>query len=530
MCCGGMILDSVKDEAGWTEAKKHIRKLITKDMLGAAKNKLPAYLFLTKEDGELWGYCTGCGRKMKLAHDAKTLEHDYRHNHNVTCPKCGGNVTCKDAWRGRSRLIDKMVMIYYKKSAVTDRAIVGIEALYERDYSGDYTKTETTATIEDVYIFEHGKPGVRFKNAGWGTSAVTMERCRNCTTHKISNPYGYGYLYELVEDTHSLLETIGKTTFRRTGIAKEIACGNINPYEHCMFSVEVLNLISKYPCCEYIIKMGAGKLIEEAATVTLGKAVNWRGNSAEKVLKLTKKQLAEIKKTKTHLYRNLLESMQTLGEDFALEDVKWIADGWRAQELKDLAEKAEEPMRKIYTYLRKQNEKRGHVKYGALRDLRDYWAECKTLKMDPSDDTIRWPKCLAKAHTETSKRIKYIEDKKHDEQIQRNLAELKAYFLENEDYIIRPAATTQEIINEGNALCHCVGGYAKSYANGNTIICFIRTKDNPNMPFYTVEFNTKGTLIQCRGLKNKGYGEDIKAFLGLVQKQIEQSKARKAAW
>ena len=85
------------------------------------------------------------------------------------------------------------------------------------------------------------------------------------------------------------------------------------------------------------------------------------------------------------------------------------------------------------------------MKYGALRDLRDYWAECKTLKMDPSDDTIRWPKCLAKAHTETSKRIKYIEDKKHDEQIQRNLAELKAYFLENTAWAATQKAMRMEI-------------------------------------------------------------------------------------
>lgn len=60
-----------------------------------------------------------------------------------------------------------------------------------------------------------------------------------------------------------------------------------------------------------------------------------------------------------------------------------------------------------------------------------------------------------------------------------------------------------EIILEGKMLQHCVGGYVQRHADGKTNILFIRKKDEPDMPYFTVEVSNDYQIIQCHGYKNE---------------------------
>ena len=53
----------------------------------------------------------------------------------------------------------------------------------------------------------------------------------------------------------------------------------------------------------------------------------------------------------------------------------------------------------------------------------------------------------------------------------------------------RPARKLIELIDEGNALNHCVGSYVDSYANGRTDILFLRRAEEPDKPWRTIEFS-----------------------------------------
>ena len=79
---------------------------------------------------------------------------------------------------------------------------------------------------------------------------------------------------------------------------------------------------------------------------------------------------------------------------------------------------------------------------------------------------------------------------------------LDDYFFSAEGLTLRPAFTAAEIVAEGNYLKHCVAGYVDRYAEGGTVICFLRDDRNLNKPRYTVEFSTDGRLVQCRGYQN----------------------------
>jgi hypothetical protein len=104
------------------------------------------------------------------------------------------------------------------------------------------------------------------------------------------------------------------------------------------------------------------------------------------------------------------------------------------------------------------------------------------------------------------------------------------YIFEDEDYIIRPAGSVKELINESAKLHHCVKTYADKIIKGETAIFFIRKKDKPNEPYYTLEWN-KGAIIQCRTKNNKSYEGEVREFVDkwVAECASKVSKKRKKA-
>ena len=103
---------------------------------------------------------------------------------------------------------------------------------------------------------------------------------------------------------------------------------------------------------------------------------------------------------------------------------------------------------------------------------------------------------------------KYIEGMKKAEK------RMKKFIFKKDNLIIRPAKSPGELILEGNTLHHCVGGYARRVAAGETTIFFVREADKPDKPFYTLEYCDKH-VSQCRTYNNKSYETDehVKLFV-----------------
>lgn len=54
----------------------------------------------------------------------------------------------------------------------------------------------------------------------------------------------------------------------------------------------------------------------------------------------------------------------------------------------------------------------------------------------------------------------------------------------------------QDLITEGNQMHHCVGGYVNMVANGETLIVFVRNKNNLNVPYITCQVEPSGKINQ----------------------------------
>jgi hypothetical protein len=71
-------------------------------------------------------------------------------------------------------------------------------------------------------------------------------------------------------------------------------------------------------------------------------------------------------------------------------------------------------------------------------------------------------------------------------------------------YIIVPKKAS-EVVAEGNALHHCVGGYVGKVVNGTSNIIFIRHRDNKS--WFTLEVDPKTLEFrQCYGAHNRKTG------------------------
>lgn len=158
--------------------------------------------------------------------------------------------------------------------------------------------------------------------------------------------------------------------------------------------------------------------------------------------------------------------------------------------------------------------------------LRDYWN--MTLQVYGSiPKELAYPADLKLAHDEMILRQKEKTNAELDREIKAQ-AKKKASlcFADPETGLeIHPCRSHEEIIKEGKLLHHCVGSYAQSVAKGRTTILFIRRSSQPDIPFFTLEYNN-GKVIQNRGEHNCDRTDDVKKFEAKWLKYITEDKKK----
>ena len=85
------------------------------------------------------------------------------------------------------------------------------------------------------------------------------------------------------------------------------------------------------------------------------------------------------------------------------------------------------------------------------------------------------------------------------------------YDFEDDEFIIKMPDTPIDIMEEGKALNHCVGGYMENHVEGKTTILFLRKKNNPETSFYTIEIKDN-KVIQIHGKHNRWLGNNPEAI------------------
>ena len=99
-------------------------------------------------------------------------------------------------------------------------------------------------------------------------------------------------------------------------------------------------------------------------------------------------------------------------------------------------------------------------------------------------------------------------------------------------YIAIIAQTPSDLVREGEGLHHCVGrmGYDQKFAREESLIFFIRTKEEPDKPLATVEYSLKNhSVLQCYADYDSRPNEDILNFVNNKWLPYANRKIKKLA-
>ena len=189
--------------------------------------------------------------------------------------------------------------------------------------------------------------------------------------------------------------------------------------------------------------------------------------------------------------------------------------------------------------LLKYTGKKGNMRSTAIT-YRDYLHMREDLGYDMTNTIYTYPRNLQREHDKlvieqneraAEKRRKEVESKY--KKIRERFKEAAVvYSFEEKGLLIRPAKNATEIVNEGRKLHHCVGGdrYLKSHGERKTIICFLRHKKTPAVPYITVEVEPTGKIRQWYGTHDtKPDEKKINRFLRDYCNQLDLKALAKEA-
>ncbi|MNO15495.1 hypothetical protein D3C76_51610 [compost metagenome] len=480
------------------EISKDIREYVTDHVLRSSR-----YIFIRRAKGIQFGYCTHCNKRYMTPTTLK-------HNEMTDCPKCGSRCEVKNHGTSRKYIVDSAFVVYYEKSRINPNAIVARAFRVFRDYRGDYTKVETEYKTTALYLFEPGN--AEMYERYWWYEDGRYEKCASVHSVELKSKYANNQCSE-----DSIKKAIAGTPY-------QYSTWDQHDQPQCDY-VKFFALYSKYPAVEYLTKLGfkyfiGAKLFDHKTF----NCINWTGKNINSILRLNKTEIKEVLQ-----HGNKVNPMQLRLYQLSRKDSNHLELGRIIEAFKDVGDVMDvmkfimryANVGKIINYMHKQINRPEKQKYKKNEDVltawRDYLIECKTLEFDMSNERIIFPSNLFSSHQKTMKMVVHKKNEETDRKIKNRLKRLSAYEFEDDGLIIRPAQSTFELINEGKQLDICVGTYADRYAKGETIILLVRKKQEPDVPFYTVEVRNN-EVRQVQGRKHCHPTSEVRGFIDKFKK------------
>lgn len=498
---------------------KHTSSKITKDIETFTTNIVfenSRYIFTTRNGKkEETGFCTHCKAEFKTDKP--------KHNSKYKCPSCDSNCIVKQSWRGHRGLHDEACFVYYMKSKIDPNILIAKGYYAVRNYNGDYKNVYNQYTIEALYIFDiKNNKSKMFKKSWYGSGEFS--ETSSIYSFNINSLARHPFYYSI----KNIENAIKGNEFK------------YSPYkEYTNYSMlKFFDLYTKYPIIEQITKVGLKNLISDKLRgYGTHKAINWNGKDIFKMLKINRKDLKDIKQSEvlvSPLFLKLYQLSQKYKANLTpkvVKDIEFLVSNNLDDFMKILKLTT---FTKAYNYIKKQqNIKRKDLYVNVISTWKDYIADCIKLDMDLTEDNVLLPKDIYATHQNTIKQVKITADVSLNIAISKRLKVLNKYNFEINGLLIRPAHDSLELLEEGKALTHCVGGYAVKYSKGDTNIFFIRKVSESDKPYFTIEI-IKDKIIQVHGKNNRSPDDDVKEFIKMftsekLEKQIKKEKIRLSA-
>lgn len=488
-----------------------------------------AYIFRRSKTGEVWTTCCGVYKKLddNNVTDREwyllTAPHapapDVRWGKDKNAPNSQARVECP--WCGARAAVKEIQYTGRRQNLWEFRRVLALRqwrgALWACAYdcTKDYGCVERSTEGPDIkllriYRFRPGKAECAGRNGGWYDNGPI--RAYSCQTEpgkgknmwKTERPFGWCIKYGLGYETIGM-EECGKSEFRYCGVEK------------VGLSDEVTRTLTA--CCfyprqiEFLMKCGMEDAVKDL--VTHGRknaaAIHWDAETPAEFLGVKPRELRMLQEANTYswvriealgLYRRQ-KGKSTLEDCLRFAQIRM--DGNKQKMLLKRMREHGVSIGKLLQYMEKHCLGKRTIR-SALDAYVDYLLAAEGVRLDLNNLIFLMPRDFEEKHDQVTAAWSAVLAERRREERRKKLEKFRGrvkslarkYTYTDGEMLVRPAVNAEEIVREGELLCHCVGGYADWHISGATTILFLRRRSAPGKPLCTIEVSG-GTIRQIHG-------------------------------
>ena len=471
-------------------------------------NLFPHYLFYdTLLNGDREFQCSHCRQRFVESRLKRIISYEDRefmhvgHGDLRCCPLCGAVTTVKNLGKSKQRknlwCREKVVVIH----AVNHDRVEARCYFAEKDYV--YSPTPKTELIEKSrYLLTPGN-AVKF-----------TARYGNCfySAKTIGEPFPNTAMFYGTDKGYTIfgLNRL-ENTFLKYNQLDSFISYDAQHFSGCVYNGPMLTYLSyfaMYPQLEMLQKLGHCDVVREL--INRGKKsfpyTNWKAKNITDFFKISKQEYNAFKENGGTL--RLLRTAYSIrfGEerlDFAKakKRLDCFGDEYNIKRFAGEVKKAGISLDEAFKYVLKNED---------CSEYTDYLQMADALGYDLKVHNVAFPKNLKEAHDNAAAAERVmLEEKRAAENRKKEIAAEKylkkyekQYSFTDGTYSIIIPHTIKEIVDEGKAMEHCVGGYAGRHMEGTLAILFLRLTAEPNKSLYTIEMHDKA-LTQVQGYNNR---------------------------
>lgn len=504
---------------------------LTEGDLTKANALFKRYVFYrTKGKGRtIWTSCCGVreryiGMDMREVRPKDSAALTARHGSLIRCPFCGATAQVKCVGKiGIGRMIEEYQPAVFLHTSQSGKTIYAQGYWMKKEYSQADTDTLCAAPkfmATMVCRFREGE-AVRWEQEWSGEWIRAKESCFG------EEPFRKNGLYGAVAEYHAIgMERLEKSFLRYIDLCEaQIYIDYLRGIDNWTTLMRLLYVAAQYPRqTEMLLKMGLGDILDDWVHRKKKNAavLRWEETDPRKAFRLTGAELKEWidsgGETRALTFRKQLERAGIrVGIAETAQMVKGTVD--LESVMREAFQKVDEwhgNKGQVLRYLRGKSENELQQRLeAATRYWLDYidaaesngvelWKKKNLLPQDlrqAHDSAAGIRQARIEAAAKKAAKEKALADAKiwaaREEEVRRK------YALEMDGLVIVAPGCANDILREGKALCHCVGGYADRHRDGKTTILFLRKAQTPDKPFMTIEMNGN-KLVQIHGYRNEG--------------------------
>lgn len=496
-----------------------------------ANSLFKTWLFVKDTRGMREITCSRCGHSEQLLAPLRTMDEKWAqllysgHDEPATCPWCGaaGRIKERRYIRDGVRLLEYRPVLFLQEK---DGVLYAQGFWTRKQYNGKMTAAE----LGQAPLFMETE-ACRFRIGradGYERSGYDGKYYRETVegnygrNHWLHEPFSKGDGLYMGYEPYTVFgfEALQRSELKYCQYAMYRGVKNLTEGSLHYDLIKYLTVCTQYPQqVERMMKAGWRELVRDLIVERKKNAaiLKWSEPDLRKAIALSGDEFKAWRDSGTSPYRiGDYKKLKRAGVPASFAEIEELhrVFGWEHESgIKYCARFGLRPgrlARYIDERAGKGKDKEWAIPTAAIAIWRDYVDTSEKLGYDLRNETVLLPKQLGDKHDEVvaemNRKLRRLA--REQERLEKLAAAerlekwRKKYAAEIDGFLFRPAESSQEVIDEGKALQHCVGGYAERHMAGKLTICFVRRIENPEASLYTVEMHG-AELIQIHGFKNE---------------------------